>query len=312
MVYLLDAATQALTLITTTYEIMTMLEVAFSLGPLIVVLWEHYEPSGAERSWLDVHDRSGQRIAHFTDTDTRPWATLPRSLACAMGDTVAMAREHGLEIWHLRSGRQLRTWEPAPATESHAAGMHAAQVVASGTGARLAFCGTGSLHVHLVDAATLEVQGSFCLAGEQMVSGLVSRRHRLKSISWAGAFLLQTVGPLHEQREDGLHVLSIQPGSSCLREQLRCGPSVSLQAAFSPDGAFLCVYEQGSTSLGVYETCSGRRVLEQAVVLPMPVPEGKFRAVAHLRWCDLGHLLLLTVTQTGRNAVLDQVLVLQL
>ena len=308
--YLLDAATHSLTLITTTYAVLTLLELAFSPNSqLIMVSWENYETPGFD---FDVHDRSGQRIAHFEDTGL-VWVSRPGSLACAMGDKVATAHQNDFAVWDMRSGRQLGTRGPGAGDESHKAGVSAAQVVANSTGSRLAFCGEDSLDVHLYDAVSLEALGKYRLADEDMVFDMLGDRHQLESMQWVGGGFLQLSRPFDLESEGNVGYVGVyfsrrQPCSSSLMGNLRAGPAPGLETALSPGGAFVFEFQPVHARVAVYDTRSGRTVLLQDVHIPRQDKAKSFTS-ADLRWCDSGHRLVVTLGES--EDVLAQVLVLQ-
>ena len=311
--YLLDTATHSITLITTTYAILTLLEVVFAPNSqLMVVSWENYETSGFD---FDVHDRSGQRIAHFEDAGL-VWVSdysRPGSLACAMGDRVATAHQNDFAVWDMRSGGQLGTRGPGAGDESHKAGMSAAQVVANSTGSRFAFCGEDSLDVHLYDAVSLEALGKFRLADEDMVFDMLGYGHQLESMQWEGGGFLLLSRPFDQGAEQseqyvGVYFCRSQLGSSSLTGKLRGGPAPGLKTALSPGGAFVFEFQPVPARVAVYDTRSGQRVLLQDVDVPRQDKKKAF-ASADLRWCDSGHRLLVTLGDS--EGVEPQSLVLQ-
>ena len=295
-------------------------------GLILVMVMNPWRLGDREGHDLSVYDRSGQLIARFEDDDLSvPAHFSDGCLAHAVGERVAAARATSFAVWDLRSGRKLGVRGPWPEQSPHEAGMAAGQVVANRTGSSLAFCGTGSLDVHLFDAVSLEAQGTVRLAGSELLAHLQSVGGQLASIVWAaGGFLLQTRDVTHTHdlvHMLGLHFLKSQPGSSSSpRERLRCSPKEwrgwsvqdGMQPALTSDGAFVAMYEHASRTVEVWDTCSGRKAHTQAIVVPEQV-EAKYthRGYAVLSWGSSGLALLLRVGSGGSGELADQITLMQ-
>ena len=321
VVYLLEAnATCKVRLITTTHAKLTLLEVGFSLDSLILVLWEN-ETEGFE---FHVHDCSGQRLAHFQDADLA-WVhaySRPGSFACAMGGTVAVAHRYNFDVRDLRSGRLLGTLGPGmgPKYTNQFVGMVMSQVIANKDWVHsgvLRLSGAGRLPVQCSftgSAGHLSPRGT-AFQVRAAVHWQPCREHSVGRRLHGGFRQPPSAGslPLARARlcDLGLHFLTIQPGTSSLAEKLRCGNKHPLQAAVSPGGTFVSVYEQGTASLAIWETRSGQLVHGQLIrIVPSLQNPDKALASADLRWSDLGHRLLVRLTSGGEGKMMDQVMVL--
>ena len=198
ILYLLEIGTLNIVLITMPYDFINLWHVDWSLSSeLIAALWGRYAPSGY---FFDIHDRTGQRIAHFTDAGLSaalPAHRLPGRLAFAVGDRLATAQEQQFTVRNLRSGRLLGTQGPASAGVMNEAGMADAHMVADATGSRLAFCGKGSLDMHLYDAVSLEAQGTVRIIEQALVNHLCLKSAKPDSFLWSGGrFYVRAAGEM--------------------------------------------------------------------------------------------------------------------
>ena len=321
--YLLEVGTWKVTLITQLDEDLELRHLSFSLNSqLILIMRSNPNRRGFD---LNVYDRSGQRIVHFEDDHLSKlyWYTMPGCLVHAVGDRLAACHSNDFDVWDLRSGRKLGTRGPGPEPSPREAGMAAGQVAANRSGTRLAFCGQGSLDVHLFDAVTLEAQSTLRLAGSSMLAHLRSVKGQLESIVWAGGGFLLRIKAIGQQREAeqvlGLYFLKPQPSSSIsLVERLQVSLKGAAQPALAPDGAFVAVHEGDSMSIGVWDTRSGRKVLTHAIDIPEPVLceyPGR-QASGLLQWSSCGSRLLHRVTMCRKGdlhyVLADQITLLQL
>ena len=261
---MLDVATRALTHITGTHDLATLYSTSFSPdGRHILACWD--DCAGYR---LDVHDRSGERVAQISSPDT--WRKA--SLAFAAQNRVAGASREGFSVWDLTSGELHGTRGPrepqVPRERCRPCGSRAGVVAANKAGSKLAFSeGRGLSPVPVFDAVTLDALGCLLPAHDYVP---LSDHGAFSSMTWDVYGLLFTCPPT-ERKAGVLRVVSPDARSDTAKsycEIMRCQQQHAHKPVSSPDGAFVCVCESDGAEVKIYDTRSGRLVLDSCVPLP--------------------------------------------
>ena len=119
----------------------------------------------------------------------------------------------------------------------------------------------GLFSVLIFDAIALDALG--CLHPAQDYAALSD--HGAISSSTCGVHGLLLTCPPTERRAGVLRVDSLDPGSELDCKAMRCQQQQAHKPVSSPDAAFVCVCENYGAKIKIYDTQSGRLVLDSCV-----------------------------------------------
>ena len=327
VLYLLDVSSLELRHISTTYDVLEMTAVRFSLsGQVILIFWADYtggprDPRGPPCR-CDTHARaSGDRIATFHPTGVRA-QSLP-SMAFTKDDRLAFAFPSKFEVYQLPLGQSEGVTPSAhvPAVVGEGA---AGVITVNATGTKLAFLPACCCDIFLYDAHTLRALSTVHLDGYM----LPSERKACGLVWGVYGWILSDCLCLNaaNQRVQSLQVFRPQTGTASYERVVMIEGQSDQDPACSPDGRCMFVPDKSHSdgiSLSVHDLCAaGKVVLTQTVCMPEAVrqayslrkgsqtPYGRIRL--DFWWSSCGVRLLMTDHVEGCGTdILDYLMVMQ-
>ena len=255
---------------------------------------------------MEVFTRDGCHLAHnitYSCGFCMSWTK------CIKGSRIAVARQLYFVVWDLQTGHRLSTQHPPAGLKGPAspAVEHGSKLVISPTGAKLAFCAASTSTVHLYDAASLALLGCvdpFVWMQPEVHRPLIGR------LVWSVfGWLVSSWQHGGHDRAHYLHFLRPQEGcNKYLKQVLGCIAQPVAGGAFSPDGVFLCSFQQSSWVMHIHDTRSGHLVAKHAVELDhKDFRSFTSREVSELGWSRCGRRIYVRIRLYSQNKVRERV-----
>ena len=220
-----------------------------------------------------VHKRDGQIVADFQVPELLLQGGRRPSLAYAMRNRLAIARQDDFGVWQLPSGDLLDIIGPSVVPKATQAEVRCDSTVAANPpGTKLAFFAARTRRLHLYNARTLsplETMGLLSPAGR---AGILPQDSQRFGMVWDVYGWMLLSGPWSPYEDDKLAMLHLYKARSDGRYALtlRHEHQPAQLPASSPDGAFvcLCVCKSRAATIKVFNTRTGQLVLSKLTELP--------------------------------------------
>ena len=252
-IYLLEMNNMTMQRIGPPDEMLSAQSIAFSADSALIVV-ASLTPFPYLKSNLEVFERNGDRCSCFR----APFCKGLQMLAMLKGGRSAIAQAEGFSVWELRTGKLLGAVCPASFQQAHTQHyhvelQHAAFVIASAGGAKLAFKARSSSDMHVYDANTLSMLG--------VVSPFpcIGFNFELQTVVW-GPYNGMIWERIRWDAPAAVHIiqpLKHQAGRSPTLYSVRYMHLPHCRYAMSPDGALLCLSSQDEEGLAIIDTRTG-------------------------------------------------------